>query len=82
MIALIAHMVSYNMTWSATIKDVTDTSFFEELPRVLKKYWHTFLVMIPSIAAVVLFSTPMVGLHLQQTSIDYTFPIIWMAAGQ
>lgn len=75
-------MFSYNMTWSATIKDVTDTSFFEELPRVLKKYWHTFLVMLLTMIAVLIFMTTLVGLDFQQTNVDYTFPILWMAAGQ
>lgn len=70
------------MTWSATVKDVTDTSFFEELPRVLKKYWHSYLVMIPTLTLVILFATTTFGVHWQQNSFGYILPLIWLCTAQ
>jgi hypothetical protein len=31
------------MTWGATAKEVENTSFFEELPRLLKRFKWTFI---------------------------------------
>lgn len=37
--ALSAHLVSYNMTWGATAKDLEDSNFFIEVPAIFKKHW-------------------------------------------
>ncbi len=38
-----SHTFSIEMSWGATAKEVVNTSFFEEIPKVLKKFKFTFL---------------------------------------
>jgi hypothetical protein len=49
--ALLSHMFSIDMSWGATAKEASDTSFFEEVPRILKKFKFTFVWCIFMIAA-------------------------------
>lgn len=41
--ALLSHLFSIDMSWGATAKEVEAVSFFEEIPRVLKRFKGTFL---------------------------------------
>lgn len=36
--AILAHMFSYNISWSATIKEVQRSNFFKEIPKIAKRY--------------------------------------------
>ncbi|KAH0542307.1 hypothetical protein FGG08_003244 [Glutinoglossum americanum] len=44
--ALLCHMFGIDMTWGATAKEVEDTTFFEEIPKVMGKFKYTFLFCI------------------------------------
>lgn len=35
--AILAHMFSYNITWSATKKEVERSNFFKEVPKICKR---------------------------------------------
>lgn len=41
--ALLCHMFSIDMSWGATSKEVENTSFFEEIPKLIKRFKYTFL---------------------------------------
>jgi hypothetical protein len=41
--ALLCHFFEIDMSWGATAKEIENTSFFEELPRLLKRFKFTFL---------------------------------------
>ncbi|KAL9038197.1 MAG: hypothetical protein Q9180_003277 [Flavoplaca navasiana] len=41
--ALLCHMFSIDMSWGATAKEVENTSFFEEVPKLIKKFKFTFI---------------------------------------
>lgn len=41
--AILSHMFSIDMSWGATAKEVVNTSFFEEIPKLLKKFKFTFV---------------------------------------
>jgi len=41
--ALLAHMFSIDMSWGATSKEAEQVSFFEEIPRVMKRFKWTFV---------------------------------------
>ena len=41
------------MTWGATAKEVENTSFFEEMPRLLKRFKFTFVFCIVSSAIMI-----------------------------
>lgn len=40
--ALISHFLAIDMTWGATSKEAENITFFEEIPRVVKKFKWTF----------------------------------------
>lgn len=41
--ALLAHPVGYNMTWAATVKEAQDSTVFDELPAIFKRFRVTFI---------------------------------------
>ena len=53
-------MFSYNITWGATKKEVERSNFFKEVPKILKRFWFSFLVSIVIIAGIVIISTSLV----------------------
>ena len=55
--ALVSHMVGYDMSWGATAKEVENVSFFEEIPRVIKRFKFTFIFCIVMTAGMVLLAT-------------------------
>ena len=44
--ALLCHMFSIDMSWGATAKEVEDTSFYIELPLIIKRFKGTFCFTI------------------------------------
>ncbi|PCH37090.1 hypothetical protein WOLCODRAFT_92261 [Wolfiporia cocos MD-104 SS10] len=63
--AILSHMMSYNMTWGATIKEVERSNFFEEIPKILKRFWFSWLVCFVLIAAMIILATPVVPVEWQ-----------------
>ena len=51
--ALFSHMFSINMSWGATSKEATNTSFFAEVPQILRKFKFTFIFCLTVVAAIV-----------------------------
>ena len=41
--AILSHMFSVNLEWGATAKEVSNTTFFAEVPKLLKKFKGTFI---------------------------------------
>jgi len=44
--ALLCHMFGIDITWGATNKEAVDTSFFQEIPLVIRRFKGTFLMCI------------------------------------
>jgi len=44
--ALVSHLVGIDMQWGSTAKEATETTFFEEIPKVLKSFKYTFAFSI------------------------------------
>lgn len=61
--ALLSHMFEIDMSWGATAKEVEDTTFFKEMPKLLKKFRFTFV-----------FCLLMIGLMVAGV---YVFPVFW-----
>jgi hypothetical protein len=61
--ALLSHMFEIDMSWGATAKEVEDTTFFKEMPKLLKKFRITFV-----------FCILMIGLMVAGV---YLFPALW-----
>ena len=51
--ALLCHMFSIDMSWGATAKEITETHFFEELGKVLKKFKYMFCWCLLCVAAMI-----------------------------
>ncbi|MCJ1373764.1 hypothetical protein MMC20_004993 [Loxospora ochrophaea] len=55
--ALLSHMFSIDMSWGATSKEADNTTFFEEIPKLLKKFKFMFLFCLVTIAGIVCLAT-------------------------
>jgi len=44
--ALVSYFLSFDMSWGATAKEVDDASFFDEIPKILKKFKVTLVYCI------------------------------------
>ncbi|OIW28202.1 P-loop containing nucleoside triphosphate hydrolase protein [Coniochaeta ligniaria NRRL 30616] len=51
--AILCHMFSIDMTWGATAKEVTDTSFFVELPIIARRFKFVFIFCIATTALLI-----------------------------
>jgi hypothetical protein len=61
--ALLSHLFEIDMSWGATSKEVEDTSFFEEMPKLFKRFRFTFI-----------FCFLMIGLMIAGF---IAFPVLW-----
>ena len=80
--AVLAHLFSYNITWSATKKEVEFSNFFKEVPAILKRFWGTYIISFLTLAMLVVFSLPFIPLKYQVGSSAWAviFPIATQAA--
>ena len=44
--ALLSHMFGVDMSWGATSKEAENTTFFEEVPKIIKKFKITFIFCV------------------------------------
>ncbi|KAJ7740916.1 glycosyl transferase family group 2-domain-containing protein [Mycena maculata] len=65
--AILAHLFSYNISWSATIKEVQRSNFFKEIPKIIKRFWFPLLVSIIIIVGMIVCSTTLVPLSWRVT---------------
>ncbi|KAF3762089.1 hypothetical protein M406DRAFT_341392 [Cryphonectria parasitica EP155] len=61
--AILCHMFSIDMSWGATAKEVTDTSFFIEMPIIARRFKFVFIFCIAMTALI------LCGV--------YVFPYLW-----
>jgi hypothetical protein len=55
--ALLSHMFSIDMSWGATSKEAEQVSFFEEIPRVIKRFKGTIIFCFTIAAMMVVMAT-------------------------
>ena len=63
--AILAHLFSYNIQWSATIKEVQRSNFFKEIPKIARRFWFPMSMSIIIIAGMVVLSTSLVPFSWQ-----------------
>jgi len=51
--ALMSHLFGVDMSWGATSKEAENTTFFKEVPKIIKKFKFTFIFCILTSAAMV-----------------------------
>jgi len=61
--AILAHLFSYNISWSATIKEVQRSNFFKEIPKIAKRFWFPMSLSIVIIVGMIICATPLVPLE-------------------
>lgn len=60
--ALLAHLLSYDMTWGATKKEVERSNFFIEVPRILRRFWLALGLACATLATVAVLALDVVPL--------------------
>ncbi|KAJ3868959.1 putative glycosyltransferase family 2 protein [Lentinula novae-zelandiae] len=80
--ALLAHLFSYNITWSATVKEVERSNFFKEIPKIAKRFWFPLIVSFILIVAMIILSTTLVpiGWRIDGSSWAVIFPLAVVAS--
>ncbi|KXN88664.1 hypothetical protein AN958_06208 [Leucoagaricus sp. SymC.cos] len=58
--AILAHLFSYNIQWTATIKEVQRSNFFKEIPKIWKRFWFSILMSWVVVGGVVVCATRLV----------------------
>lgn len=55
--ALLAHLFSYNITWGATKKEVERSNFWQEVPKIFKRFWIALVFSTVMILVMVILTT-------------------------
>ncbi|KAF8260587.1 glycosyl transferase family group 2-domain-containing protein [Lactarius quietus] len=76
--ALLAHLFSYNITWGATKKEVERSNFFIEVPRILRRFWLSFVVGFLSFGMIAVFASGLLPLGWQIPGSSWA--VIWPLA--
>lgn len=63
------------MTWGATAKEVENVTFFEEIPRLLKRFKFTFVFCILSSVAMIVFATGLLPYEWRITDFVAIYPL-------
>jgi len=74
--AILSHLFSIDMSWGATAKEVDNSTFFEEVPKILNKFRFTFAFCILMAAGMIVLGVE--GIVPQQWRIT-DFVAIWPA---
>lgn len=83
--AIVCHLLGIGMSWGATAKEATRTSFFKEIPTIIKKFKFTFIFCITSTTAMLILSGlgpvgRLVPYHWQITGFTAIFPLAILVA--
>lgn len=73
--ALLSHMLSINMTWGATLKDVEQTTVWAELPSIFKRFWRMFLICFTVIGGVIVTTFSFIPLQFQLSGVTDLLPV-------
>jgi hypothetical protein len=74
--AILSHLFSIDMSWGATSKEASDTSFFAEIPTILRKFRFTFIFCtVVSIGMIIVAGIGPVG-----RLVPYDWQIGWFTA--
>ncbi|KAK7038697.1 hypothetical protein VNI00_010581 [Paramarasmius palmivorus] len=63
--AVLAHLFSYSISWSATVKEVRRSNFFREIPKIFKRFWFQLSLSFIVAAGIAILSTRLLGIEWQ-----------------
>ena len=78
--ALLSHMFSIDMSWGATAKEAVNTSFFEEVPKIMRKFKVTFVFVLVATAGMIILSTSVVPWDWRISIFTATWPLATLVA--
>ena len=55
--ALLAHLFSYNITWGATKKEVERSNFWQEVPKIFKRFWIALVFSAIMVLVMIILTT-------------------------
>ncbi|KAF8154693.1 glycosyl transferase family group 2-domain-containing protein [Crassisporium funariophilum] len=75
--AIFAHLFSYNIQWSATIKEVQRSNFFKEIPKIARRFWFPMSLSFIIAAGMIVCSTSLVpfGWRVDGSAWAVIFPL-------
>jgi hypothetical protein len=73
--AILAHLSSYNITWGATKKEVEESNFFLEVPKILVRFRVALICSFLVLGGVIAMRLPMIPMEWQITAISVILPI-------
>ena len=75
--AILAHLFSYNIQWSVTIKEVQRSNFFQEIPKIARRFWFPISMSTIIIIGMIILSTSLVPLawRVDGTAWAVIFPL-------
>lgn len=74
-----AHLFSVDMQWGSTLKEVEASSFFREVPLILKRFWPAYCFAFTLIVGMIVMSLPVIPAAFQITSLTAILPTAVMA---
>lgn len=78
--SLLAHLFSVNVQWGATAKELDDSNFFKEVPKIFKSYKYMYIIISALLIAVIIVQTPVMPYHFQVDNFSGVFPLYWVYA--
>jgi hypothetical protein len=77
--AILAHLVSYNITWGATKKEVERSNFFLEVPKILVRFRVALICSVLVLGGVIAMMLPVFPMEWQVTAWAIILPITIVA---
>jgi len=79
--AILAHLLSWNITWGATKKEVERSNFWMEVPKILKRFWLSLVISTLCIITVVVFSTNFIPpeWRIEKSSWSLILPLVYVS---
>ena len=73
--AILAHLVSYNITWGATKKEVERSNFFLEVPKILVRFRVALILSFLVLGCMIALILPVIPMDWQVTSWSVIIPL-------
>jgi hypothetical protein len=48
------------VTWGSTVKEVSISNFFQEVPAILKRFWTTYIYSFANLIGIIIMATPLI----------------------
>lgn len=62
------------MTWGSTVKEVSISNFFQEVPAILKRFWTTYLYSFANLIGIIIMATPLIPSGYRITQMTAILP--------